>query len=405
MRHSKGNGNTRLAALSILELSLFVLGLSSMPCVAQENAGGKRDVDLTATDGIKLKATYYAAAKPGPGVLLLHQCNQQRKNWNDLATRLAAAGINVLTLDYRGFGESGGQPANEMSNEDRTKMVNEKWPGDVDVAFSYLEAQPGVTRGTAGAGGASCGVNQSIQLARRHPEVKSLVLLSGNTDGKGREFLRKSAKLPIFLAAADDDDGAVELMQWLYGISTNPGSKFQHYATGGHGTVIFAEHKDLPGMIVDWYEQTLVKMPGNAPTQSAAGRAAHAPGILEVIDSPGGASKVAQQLADARKRDPKAILFPEGIVNILGYEHLQIGDNKGAVEILKLNVAAYPNSANAYDSLSDAYLADGQKNAARDNAKKALELLASDTSTGDAQRKAIHDSAEGKLKQLAAGPQ
>ena len=124
-----------------------------------------------------------------------------------------------------------------------------------------------------------------------------------------------------------------------------------------------------------------------------------------MIDSPGGASKVAQQLADARKRDPKAILFPEGIVNILGYEHLQIGDNKGAVEILKLNVAAYPNSANAYDSLSDAYLADGQKNAARDNAKKALELLASDTSTGDAQRKAIHDSAEGKLKQLAAGPQ
>jgi dienelactone hydrolase len=381
------------------------MGLSSMPCVAQEGASGKRDVDLTAADGLKLRATYYAAAKPGPGVLLLHQCNQQRKNWDDLAMRLAAAGINVLTLDYRGFGESGGHPANEMSNEDRTKMVNEKWPGDVDVAFSYLVAQPGVARGIAGAGGASCGVNQSIQLARRHPEVKSLVLLSGNTDRNGREFLRSAAKLPIFLSAADDDDGAVDLMQWLYGISTNPGSKFEQYATGGHGTVMFAEHKDLPGMIVDWYVQTLVKTPGSAPAQSAAERAAHAPGILEVIDSPGGASKVAQQLAEARKRDLKASLFPEGIVNILGYEHLQMGDNKGAVEILKLNVAAYPNSPNAYDSLSDAYLADGQKEAAWENAKKALDLLASDTSGGEAQRKAIHDSAEGKLKQLAAGPQ
>jgi len=405
MRHSQGNGTTHWAALSVLGLALFVLGLSSMLCAAQEGASGKRDVDLTAADGVKLKATYYAAAKPGPGVLLLHQCNQQRKNWDDLATRLAAAGINVLTLDYRGFGDSGGPPANEMSNEDRTKMVNEKWPGDVDVAFRYLVAQAGVTRGIAGAGGASCGVNQSIQLARRHPEVKSLALLSGNTDRNGREFLRKSAKLPIFLSAADDDDGAVDLMQWLYGISTNPGSKFEHYATGGHGTVMFAEHKDLPGMIVDWYVQTLVKTPGSAPAQSAAGRAAHAPGILETIDSPGGASKVAQQLADARKRDPKASLFPEGIVNILGYEHLQTGDNKGAVEILKLNVVAYPNSPNAYDSLSDAYLADGQKEAARENAKKALDLLASDTSGGEAQRKAIRDSAEGKLKQLAAGPQ
>jgi hypothetical protein len=32
---------------------------------AQEGASSKRDVDLTAADGVKLKATYYAAAKPG----------------------------------------------------------------------------------------------------------------------------------------------------------------------------------------------------------------------------------------------------------------------------------------------------------------------------------------------------
>ena len=289
-----------------------------MRCVAQEAASGKRDVDLTAPDGVKLKATYYAAAKPGPGVLLLHQCNQQRKNWDELATRLAGAGINVLALDYRGFGESGGPRVTDMSNEDRTQMINEKWPGDVDVAFSYLMAQTGVTRGIAGAGGASCGVNQSIQLARRHPEVKSLVLLSGNTDRNGREYLRKSPKLPVFLSAADDDDGAVELTQWLYGISINPGSKFEHYATGGHGTVMFAEHKELPRMIVDWYEQTLVKTPGSAPAQSAAGRRVARTRNLEMIDSPGGATKVSQQLADARNRDPKATLFPEGIVNIRG---------------------------------------------------------------------------------------
>ena len=82
-----------------------------------------------------------------------------------------------------------------------------------------------------------------------------------------------------------------------------------------------------------------------------------------------------------------------------------MGDNKGAVEILKLNVAANPNSPNAYDSLSDAYLADGQKEAARENAQKALDLLAADSFCRRRQRKAIQDSAEGKLKQLAAGPQ
>lgn len=405
MRHELGHRRNWLAVRRVSALALLAAILFSMPCMAQEAAIGRRDVDLTAADGVKLKASYFAAAKAGPGVLLLHQCNQQRKNWEVLATQLAAAGINVLTLDYRGFGESGGPRANELSAAERTKMVDEKWPGDVDMAFNYLMSQPGVTRGMAGGGGASCGVNQSIQLARRHPEVKSLVLLSGNTDRGGREFLRKSAKLPIFLSAADDDGEAVELMQWLYGISTSPGSKFEHYATGGHGTVMFGEHQELPGMIVDWYVQTLVKTPGSAPAQRDTARAAHPPGILEAIDSPGGASEAARQLTEARKRDPKASLFSEAIVNVLGYEHLQTGDNKGAVEILRLNVTAYPNSPNAYDSLSDAYLADGQKEAAKENAKKALELLASDTKDGEAQRKAIQESAEDKLRQLAAGPQ
>src|SRR5262249_49858225 len=204
----------------------------------------------------------------------------------------------------------------------------------------YLTSQPGVSQGLAGAGGASCGVNQSIQLARRHPAVvKSLVLLSGNTDRSGRVFLKESPKLPIFFSAADDDEGAVELMQWLYGSSTNPGDRFQRYATGGHGTVMFGEHKELPGMIVDWYVQTLINTPGSAPAESASARNKNSAGVLQMIDEPGGAAKAAQQLADAQKRDPNAKLFSETIVNVIGYEHLQSGDTNGALEILKLNAA------------------------------------------------------------------
>jgi len=93
-------------------------------------------------------------------------------------------------------------------------------------------------------------------------------------------------------------------------------------------------------------------------------------------------------------------LFPEFIVNLLGYEHLQTGDMKGAVEILKLNVTAHPNSPNAYDSVSDAYLADGQKDMALQNAKRALELLAKDTSDTEERRNDIRENAEQKIKQL-----
>src|SRR5262245_54158771 len=39
-------------------------------------------VSLSAADGTKLVATYYAGDKPGPGILLLHQCNRDRSTWS-----------------------------------------------------------------------------------------------------------------------------------------------------------------------------------------------------------------------------------------------------------------------------------------------------------------------------------
>jgi tetratricopeptide (TPR) repeat protein len=125
---------------------------------------------------------------------------------------------------------------------------------------------------------------------------------------------------------------------------------------------------------------------------------------LELIDEPGGAIKVAEMASDARLRVRASALFPEVIVNGIGYGHLQIGDTKGAIEIFKLNVGAYPKSPNAYDSLADAYLADGQKGQARLNAKKALETLASDTTDDQQRRDAIKASAEQKLKDLGDAP-
>src|SRR5260370_40762297 len=38
-------------------------------------------VDLTTPDKIKLHATYFAAAGPGPGILLWHQRNRHRNVW------------------------------------------------------------------------------------------------------------------------------------------------------------------------------------------------------------------------------------------------------------------------------------------------------------------------------------
>jgi dienelactone hydrolase len=389
--------------------------LVASACVAAQQAqqtqqvSAPKVVSLTASDGTILKATYFASSKPGPGVLLLHQCNQQRKLWDPLGESLAATGISVLAFDYRGFGESGGTPHDKLTPQQENKIQTETWPGDIDVAFQYLLAQPGVNRERIGAGGASCGVENAVQLARRHPEVKSLVLLAGPTDREGRLFVQSSTNLPIFTSAADDDPFGPQplLMQWLFSISQNPSSRFAHYTSGGHAAEMFAVQKELPGIIATWFSATLTRKPGLVPKTNGSPLAPQVLSTLALIDQTGGAlaDQVGKTLAADRQLGDQTPPFPEVIVNQLGYEHLQLGDLKGAVEIMKLNVAAYPNSPNAYDSLSDAYLAAGQKDLALQNAKEAIALLANDTAENEQRRNDIRDSAQEKINQLTQPPQ
>ena len=61
-----------------------------MTAFGKNNTSAGRAVDLKASDGAILKATYFAAPKPGPGVLLFHQSNRTRKEWADVAGQLAA---------------------------------------------------------------------------------------------------------------------------------------------------------------------------------------------------------------------------------------------------------------------------------------------------------------------------
>lgn len=381
---------------------LLVSWMLTLSATAQQSSA-PRVIDLKAFDGTILKASYFAAASPGPGVLLLHQCNRQRKVWDELATQLSFSGINVLTLDLRGFGESGGVPHDKLTPRQAAQVQAEDWPGDIDTAFESLITQPGVRRDVIGVGGASCGVDNSIETARRHPaEVKSLVLLSGGTTLPGRRFLRQTSQLPILFAVADDDEfpPTAQVVPWLFSISSNPGKKFVRYATGGHGADMFKVHPELRGVITDWFVSTLIKTPGNAPVDKNAAPVLASAEVLNQIELPGGVEQVTQRLKEARRSDPKAEIFPEDLVNVMGYEHLQVGDNKAAIEIFKLNVLAYPQSPNVYDSLSDAYVADGQNELARQNAKKALELLATDTTDPIVRRDGIRASSQQKLKQL-----
>src|SRR5882762_2860692 len=94
-------GEARMKQLrNWLALAVFIFAVSANAARAQQSPpAAPHTVDLKSADGTLLKATFFPAAKPGPGVLLFHQSNRTRTSWDDVSRRLAAAGIHTLTVD------------------------------------------------------------------------------------------------------------------------------------------------------------------------------------------------------------------------------------------------------------------------------------------------------------------
>lgn len=73
------------------------------------------------------------------------------------------------------------------------------------------------------------------------------------------------------------------------------------------------------------------------------------------------------------KNDPTFVI-KENDMNEVGYQLLQSGKKKEAIEVFKINAETFPKSGNVYDSLGEAYLTDGNKDLAITNYKKSVEL-------------------------------
>ncbi len=77
---------------------------------------------------------------------------------------------------------------------------------------------------------------------------------------------------------------------------------------------------------------------------------------------------------DLKASSPATYNFDEGELNALGYQLIRANKFKEAILILQLNVEAFPQSSNVYDSLGEAYADDGNKPLAIANYQKSLQL-------------------------------
>ena len=214
-------------------------------------ADASQRVTLRSDDGVTLAATWYEASiRPAPALILVHMLHRSRRDWDPIATRLAAEGFGVLALDLRGHGESVG-----AIGPDFAPMVQ-----DVRAARRFLATRADVIQSRVGIVGASLGANLAAIEAANDPGVASLALLSPSLDYRGLRIeaaVRKYGSRPVFLVASDDDPYAARTVRDLQkaGGGTRESLLLSH---AGHGTNMFGPAPDLTRSLVDWFRRTLL---------------------------------------------------------------------------------------------------------------------------------------------------
>ena len=111
-----------------------------------------------------------------------------------------------------------------------------------------------------------------------------------------------------------------------------------------------------------------------------------------------GIEKAVKLFHELREKYPDGL--SESTINSLGYTLLNSRKIPEAIEIFKLNVGAFPNSANVYDSLAEAYMKNGDNELAIKFYKKTLEMIQKDTKADKAFLEGLKKGALENLKKL-----
>lgn len=251
------------------------------------NSSSGVNVSFLAADGYKLSGTYWTSdsKERRPAIILSHQFNSTRHDYDSFVPLLLKNGYAVLAYDTRGFGESKNGTAN----------IN-NFPKDVLGAVDFLKKQAEVDSSRIGIIGASVGANVAFVVSGSIKEIRAAVALSPSNTGARGVLLGND--LPnfypsrIFIAS---DEREKDDADFIYAKAADP--KEQHIYPGfGHGIGLLRS-EEAQNDILLFLERMFT-----ADVSTPLYQDIHIPVVLHVVKNSG-------QISSARREDKVSALF------------------------------------------------------------------------------------------------
>ncbi|HET7738480.1 MAG TPA: alpha/beta hydrolase [Tepidiformaceae bacterium] len=153
---------------------------------------GASDIAFEVAPGVQLAARMYAAGAHLPTILYFHGNGEVASDHDDVAPLYRQSGLNLLVVEFRGYGESTGQPTFATLVDDANMVAG--------LAVDYLSGR--AFNGPRFLMGRSMGAHSVLEIAANAADgFRGLILESGA--GNARRWFER---LPV------DPDAAAQLV-------------------------------------------------------------------------------------------------------------------------------------------------------------------------------------------------
>ncbi len=173
----------------------------------QLNSYSQQTIQFPAADNIILNADYYKLSDSSPFVILLHEEESSRGEFEEIAPRIKKLGYNCLAMDLR-YGNKYGYVKNETSAQLKSLGIASKpydARKDIEAAINYAFS---VSHKPVILFGSSFSASLCLLAGEKNPKVKAVIGFSpGEFFGPGISIKDSLAgyNKPVFLASSTDE--------------------------------------------------------------------------------------------------------------------------------------------------------------------------------------------------------
>lgn len=218
-------------------------------------------------DDFLLVADYYAGEKKSGGVIVLHDCKNDRSRYSFIAKTLSQQGLHTLALDLRGYGGSVSPKYSRdiikknatgiVAYQSEMALLTAYWQDDLVAAHQFLrskvDSKQGIAVVTSG-----CSSAYGVALAEKI-FLNSLVMITPQMTYADKERYKNLIDIPTYFIASSNHTSSYQSTQELFSWNGSKKSKMQIFKGERYDYQLIGRKKSLIDDIAFWVDLNVSK--------------------------------------------------------------------------------------------------------------------------------------------------